>query len=191
MSGHTRIEQEIRETLQHYSGILQISPPKLDFSSNRSFGGQYYKGVVTLNKPIIDNWDKEHEICQFLIVHELVHVKYGETTSTGIMSLFIPSLSLISAFSELRANTLAYEITGSNDINLKHYFKNFYPYPIPSFIGYSGGYLKGHEYVDFILRHQKWTTQTIKNASSYFKDCSRWYRLVSKRKYLIIQQKFS
>lgn len=193
MSEHTRIEQEIHESLKHYSTILQIQPPKLAFSSNRNFGGQYYKNVVTLNQPIIEKWDNERKVCEFLLVHELVHAKYDESLSIfdGFKSILIPSVSVYLAFSELRANTMAYEITGSNELDLKHYFSNFYPYTKIPFFAYSGGYLKGNEYVDFIRQHEKWTTETIKEASIYFKGYSLWYMLVHKRNYLKLQQKFS
>lgn len=191
MPEHTRIKKEIHESLQHYSTILQIEPPKLAFSSNRNFGGQYYKNVVTLNQPIIENWDNERKVCEFILVHELVHAKYEESSIfAGFKSLFIPSASVKLAFSELRANTMAYEITGIDDLKLKHYFDNYYPYPKIPFIAYSGGYLKGHEYVEFIRQHQKWTTQTIKEASIYFKRYSLWYRLVRKGIYLKLQQQF-
>lgn len=192
MTEYTRIKQEINETLQHFSRILQIHSPKLHFSSNKNFGGQYYKNKVTINQPIIENWDNERKVCEFLLAHELVHAKYDESAiSEGLKSVLFPSVSVKLAFSELRANTMAYEITGSNELDLKHYFSNFYPYPIIPYFASSGGYLKGNQYIEFILLHPKWTTQTIEDVPSFLKRYSLWYRLVPKGTYLRIQRKFS
>ncbi|MER2107664.1 MAG: hypothetical protein ABS949_12065 [Solibacillus sp.] len=192
MLEYGRIKREIYECLQNYSRILQIPAPKLAFSSNKTFGGEYSKNLVTLNRLVIENWDNERKVCEFILVHELIHAKYNESSIVvGLMSFFCPSVSVKLAFSELRANTMAYEITGSNESVLEHYFTNFYFYNKIPFISYSGGYLKGQEYVEFIRQHQKWTTQTIENASIYFKNYCLWYKLVSLKKYLQIQQKFS
>lgn len=193
MSDHIRIKQEIHESLQHYSTILQIPLPKLVFSTNKSFGGRNDKNALILNQPIIENWDNERKACEFVLAHELVHAKYGESSSNfeGFKSVLIPSVSVKLAFSELRANIMAYEITESNELDLKHYFSNFYPYAITAFMAYTGGYLKGNEYVEFIRQHPKWTTQTVKDAAIYFKNYCLWYKLVRKNNYLKLQQKFS
>lgn len=189
---HLRIEQEIYKAFNYYYKILQIQRPiRLNFSSNMNFGGKYQHNKVTLNRPIIDNWEQERKVCEFLIAHELVHAKYNDSNIfSGFTSFFCPPISVKLAFRELRANTIAFDITNCNELDLTNYFSNFYFYSRATYFGTSGGYLDGNANIEFIQEHKSWTHKTVKAATSYFKHYSLMYRFVPKYFYNKFEQQF-
>lgn len=182
------IIKDIKETMKKYCTILQMPEPELKIKKGPTIGGLYKNNVVYLFQPVIDKWNEERSKCEFVLVHELIHAKYRESSwIEGLASLFLPSVAVKKAYSELRANTLAFELTGMNEADLTRYFTEDYATDTQSFITYSGGYLLGNENIEFIRLHPIWTNRTVQDATAYFKSYNWWYKLVSQQRYEKLQ----
>lgn len=177
--------------MKKYCTILQMSEPRLKFKKAANIGGSYNNNVVYLNQHVIDKWNEERSKCEFILVHELIHEKYRESSFIeGIAFLFVPAVAVKKAYSELRANTLAFELTGIAEADLTRYFTEEYATDTQTFASYSGGYLLGAENIEFIRLHPTWTNLTVQDATAFFKTYNRWYKLVSQKRYEKLQDKY-
>lgn len=177
--------------MKKYCTILQMPEPELKIKKGSTIGGLYKNNVVYLFQPVIDKWNEERSKCEFILVHELIHSKYRESSwREGLASLFVPAVAVKKAYSELRANTLAFELTGISEADLTRYFTEDYATDTQTFASYSGGYLLGAENIEFIRLHPTWTNLTVEDATAFFKTYNWWYKMVSQKRYEKLQYKY-
>lgn len=192
---NNQIDKEIMEVIKHYSKLLNMKESvKFKTVKGEGFNGKYYSfnHRISLNKTIYKTWDKKRRVWEFLIVHELVHAKYKDLQKEGITSTWSPKIALKNAFKELRANTIAYQLTNYTSEELEYYFKEIYSYG-DSISAVTGGYLKGEEYINFILEYPEWNRETIEAAGKYFRTYGNWwnyFRRTFEKNYLEVKEGF-
>lgn len=103
-----------------------------------------------------------------MLAHELVHAKFDEIRKPCLNIIVLPGLSLEYALTELRANTIAYELLGQDRKNLEDYFLNFYPTQNNKRIHVNGGYVSGESNLELIMKNPIWNEQAIDDAIEYF-----------------------
>ncbi len=184
-------EVAIKDEMNRYKELLNINND-LSFRINRSngCGGTYLKNKVVLDLGTAKEWIEHPNRTKYVIAHELVHAKYNETRNPWLSVIVPPGLNLKYLLSELRANTIAYQMLGQNETVLEDYFFEFNKMNSNPF-HVNGGYLSSDKFVNLIKKNPNWDEQAIVDAINYFSEQYKYIRcFVSKNRKEKIKNQF-
>jgi len=163
-------EVAIKDEMNRYKELLNINND-LSFRINRSngCGGTYLKNKVVLDLGTAKEWIEHPNRTKYVIAHELVHAKFNETRNPLLSVIVPPGLNLEYLLSELRANTIAYQMLGQNETVLEDYFLEFNKMSSNLF-HVNGGYLSSDKFVNLIKKNPNWNEQAIVDAINYLSE---------------------
>lgn len=187
-----KIQIEIKEEMNYFMKMLKINEAvPLTFNNWRSGkSGSYSKKGVSIDLGTVNEWHEHPYRTKFVLAHELVHAKYNEIKNPLLNIIVPPSLSLEYLLSELRANTIAFQMLGQEEYILEDYFNNFYTGKHDNILHASGGYLSGKTNLILIKRNPVWNQQAVNDASVYLTKKLWFLKLVSKNQIEKVKNKF-
>lgn len=177
-------EIAIKNEMIRYKKLLNIND-YISFKVNKfpdRNSGTYYKKGIILDLGTAREWDVHPNRARYVLAHELVHAKYDEDRKFWLNIIVPPGLTLEYLLSELRANTIAYQILGQKENVLEDYFYNFNMIT-SNILNVNGGYLSSDKFVFLIKQNPVWNEQAIVDAVIYLSQKYWFIRyLVSKRR---------
>lgn len=184
-----KMKSEINLEFENYRQYLSIDS-RIELSFEGGFS-KYKDGVIYIGEDVSNNWKTKREWATFLLIHEMVHAKHNDTqTKLEFLGFLSKTRVLEFVLRELRANTVAHQLLGSDDSLLDDYFNYCYKHENISKSQLKGGYLSSPANVELIKKNPVWNEDAIKDAIKYCTYNFGYFRGIGNEKLIDIEEKF-
>ncbi|MFY0519342.1 hypothetical protein ACOMCU_16165 [Lysinibacillus sp. UGB7] len=170
MVNNSLIEKAIEEEMQDFKKMLSINKyVPLSFNNwQRGKSGSYSRKGICIDLGTVTEWYEQPYRTKYVLAHELVHAKFNEIRKPWLNIIVLPAMTLEYLMSELRANTIAFELLGQDADILVDYFNNFYVVKFNNPFNVNNGYLSGKTNVYLIKQNPSWNEKAIEDAIDFF-----------------------